>query len=256
MLNAEIFRKKMSDGKPCLGCPITFSDPTVSEVLADLMDFVWIDMEHNPHTLETVQGHVMALKGSECAPLVRVPSNDRAIIKRVLDLGAAGVIVPDVRTADEVHYLVDSCLYPPEGKRGYGPRRASHYERTSPGEFCPRANRTVLAIAQIESAEAVNNIDAILAVPGLASICFGPNDMAGDMGHVGQGGHPDVVRAVETCIEKARKAGLFVGMGAGMNVDAARRWFAQGAQWMLLANDYGFMYESASRVCGAMREKI
>jgi 2-keto-3-deoxy-L-rhamnonate aldolase RhmA len=119
--HADIFREKLRRGQVCLGTVISFTDPTVTEALCPLLDFVWIDMEHNALSLETVQAHVMATKGSETTPLVRVPWNDPVLVKPVLDIGAAGVIVPMVRTPDDVRRAVAACLYPPEGSRGFGP---------------------------------------------------------------------------------------------------------------------------------------
>jgi 4-hydroxy-2-oxoheptanedioate aldolase len=101
MESVKSFIEKIRRGGVCLGTGITFTDPTATEALCDLFDFVWIDMEHNALSLEAVQGHIMATKASRTLPLVRVPANDPIWIKRVLDIGAAGVIVPMVRTAQE-----------------------------------------------------------------------------------------------------------------------------------------------------------
>src|SRR5207253_437060 len=158
------------------------SDPTVTEALAGALDFVWVDMEHNPLTLTAVQGHILAAKGTEATVLVRVAWNDPVLIKPVLDMGAAGVIVPLVRTAEDVRRAVAACLYPPEGIRGFGPRRPSNYGRLGGPEFCRDANARILPMVQVEHIQAVENIEAIVAVPGLASIALGPNDLAGSMG--------------------------------------------------------------------------
>ena len=126
----------MRRGEVCLGTAISFSDPTVTEALCNVLDFVWIDTEHNPLSLEDVQGHIMATKGTDVLPLVRVPWNDPVLIKPILDIGAAGVIVPMIRTADDVRLAVAACRYPPEGIRGFGPRRPSNYARLGGPEFC------------------------------------------------------------------------------------------------------------------------
>ena len=118
MNNARSFKQRIAHGPVCLGTCISFTDPTVTESLCGLLDFVWIDMEHNALTLETVSHHIMATRGSETVPLVRVPWNDAVLIKPVLDIGAAGIIVPFVRNADEARRAVAACLYPPAGVRG------------------------------------------------------------------------------------------------------------------------------------------
>lgn len=129
MENASKFRDKLRRGQLCLGSFITCTDPTITEALCSVSDFVWIDMEHNALSLEAVQAHLMATKGSDTTGLVRVPWNDPVLIKPVLDIGADGVVVPLVRTADDVRRAVAACRYPPEGIRGFGPRRASGYGR-------------------------------------------------------------------------------------------------------------------------------
>src|SRR5260370_41070190 len=123
MENAIKFRDKIGRGEVCIGTFITCTDPAITEALCSVSDFVWIDTEHNALSLETVQAHIMATKGSDTASLVRVPSNDPVLIKPVLDIGADGVIVPQVRTVDDVRLAVAACQYPPEGSRGFGPRR-------------------------------------------------------------------------------------------------------------------------------------
>ena len=113
-------------------------------------------------------------------------------IKPVLDVGAAGVIVPLIRSAEDVRRAVAACLYPPQGIRGFGPRRPSNYGRLGGPEFCRAANEDVIVIVQIEHVDAVNDIDAILAVPGLTSVVIGPNDLAGSLGRMGEPEHPEV----------------------------------------------------------------
>src|SRR5437870_5642771 len=150
MQTAIGFREKLQRGELCLGVGITFADPTVTEALCNSFDFLWIDMEHSALSLETVQGHIMATKGSDTTPIVRVPWNDPVLIKPVLDIGAAGIIVPLIRTADDARRAVSACLYPPEGIRGFGPRRPSNFGRLGGPEFCRTANATVLPMVQIE----------------------------------------------------------------------------------------------------------
>src|SRR5215510_13467148 len=123
------FVEKMREGKICIGTAVSLSDATVSEALSTVFDFVWIDMEHNPLSLSDVQAHIMATKGSECTPIVRVPWNDPVLMKPVLDIGAAGIVVPFIRTVEDAKLAVAACRYPPEGIRGFGPRRPSNYGR-------------------------------------------------------------------------------------------------------------------------------
>ena len=182
MESVRSFIAKINNGGVCLGTGITFTDPTATEALCDLFDFVWIDMEHNALSLEAVQGHLMATKASRTVPLVRVPANDPTMIKRVLDIGAAGVIVPMIRTAQEAALAVQACRYPPQGFRGIGPRRASNYGRSLGTDFFKDANENILTMVQIEHRDAVENLDGILSVPGLSGIAIGRADLSASMG--------------------------------------------------------------------------
>jgi 2-keto-3-deoxy-L-rhamnonate aldolase RhmA len=252
--NAETLRGKLARKQLCVGTVITFTDPTVTEALCPVLDFVWIDMEHNALCLEAVQGHVMATKGSDTAPLVRVPWNDPVLIKPVLDLGAAGVIVPLIRSAEDVRRAVAACLYPPDGVRGFGPRRPSNYGRLGGPEFCRAANARVLPIVQVEHVQAVENIGEILAVPGLASIVLGPNDLAGSMGLMGEPQHPEVLRAIDAVIAQARQAGVSVGVGASDDADMLVDWVNRGVNWLAMGGDCTLLIRAAALAAGRVRD--
>ena len=252
MENANKFRDKIRIGQPCLGLGISFNDPAVTESLCTTLDFVWIDMEHTGMSLESVQGHIMATKGTDTAPLVRVPWNDPVLIKPVLDMGAAGVIAPMVRNAEEARNAVAACRYPPDGIRGFGPRRPADYGRHFGPEFCKRANESIIVIAQIEHIDAIKNIDEILAVPGLTGIVFGPYDLSGSMGHMAEPGHPEVVQAMEMVVAKASKTKLFIGMGVG-DARQAKEWLDKGVQWLLLGVDFGLLVKTTTQIANDVR---
>ena len=250
------FRAKLAAGQTCLGTVITFTDATVTEALCQVLDFVWIDMEHNALSLEAVQAHLMATKGSDTTALVRVPWNDPVLIKPVLDIGAPGIIVPLVRSAEEARRAVAACLYPPEGIRGFGPRRASNYGALGGPEFCQAANASVMPIVQIEHIDAVKSIDQILGIPRLASIVFGPNDLAGSMGLMGQPRHPDVLKAIESAIAKARQAGIPVGIGIGDDPAQLADWIARGVQWLAMGGDCSLLLRAARETVADVLQKV
>jgi 2-keto-3-deoxy-L-rhamnonate aldolase RhmA len=253
--NAHYFREKLATGKTLLGTCVTLVDPTVSECLSRVLDFVWIDTEHNPLTLERVQGHLMATKGSETVPLVRVPANDPVLIKPVLDIGAAGVIVPLVKTADDVRLAVAACRYPPEGIRGFGPRRPSQYGKLGGPEFCSAANKSIITIVQIEQREALANIDSILAVPGLTSIVVGPNDFAASLGYTGQPRHPEVLRAIDTLIARAHAAKIPIGIAVGDNPQILGEWIDKGVNWISIAADFALLLNATARLVKQLHDR-
>jgi 4-hydroxy-2-oxoheptanedioate aldolase len=253
MENARKLRNRIESGQLCLGAGISFADPTVTESLCDILDFVWIDMEHTGLSLESVQGHIMATKGSNTAPLVRVRWNDAALIKPVLDIGAAGIIVPMVRSREDARSAVAACLYPPDGIRGFGPRRPSNYGRSFGPEFCRAANDAIIVIAQIEHIDAIRNIEGILAVPGLTGIVFGPYDLSGSMGHMADPEHPQVVQAMAAATAKARKTSVFVGMSGAADVHATKQWRDRGVQWFLLGVDYALLLKAVHETVSELR---
>ena len=203
--NLEILKSNFSK-KLCLGMVVTLTDPTVSEVAGDIgFDFTWIDMEHAALNIETVMAHVMAVRGTDCAPLVRVPVNEPWVIKTVLDIAPAGVIIPMVNTAEEAAAAVAACRYPPAGIRGCGVRRATRYGSLPFEKYLKVSESEPMIIIQIEHIQAVKNIDDILKVPGIDSICVGPCDLSGSMGKLNQLDAREVNEAIDEVCCKTKK---------------------------------------------------
>lgn len=244
--NQKKFRAKMAEGKLCIGTVITLNDPAVSELAGDAgFDFTWIDGEHAPHTIESLMGHVMAVRGTDCAPLVRVAWNDPVILKPVLDLAPAGVIIPMVCTAQEAEKAVAACKYPTRGIRGCGVRRGVRYGTTPFNEYLkdPGVSEPMVII-QIEHIDAVRNLDEILKVPGIDSICIGPCDLACSMGLINDLGSPEVDKVVEEIIAKAKAANVLIGTASG----PFSKWKARGINWIALTSDCGSMMAESVRI--------
>ena len=256
MQNGKRFKEKLRSGQVCLGSCVSFTDPTVSEVLGASLDYLWIDMEHGPLNIETVQAHIMAAELAGATALIRVPWNDPIIIKRVLDVGAAGVIVPMVNTAAEAKQAVAACHYPPSGIRGYGPRRASNYGRQGGPDYFQSAFDDTFVAVQIEHVNGVNNLDEILQVPGLDAVMVGPADLSISMGRQGQTTHPDVVQAIETVVAKARGSNVAVGMYVGDDPQAVVGWIRKGVQWVAVGVDFYFLMRAIERVVKEVRQGL
>ncbi|OFX13419.1 MAG: hypothetical protein A2Z18_01455 [Armatimonadetes bacterium RBG_16_58_9] len=254
MQNTAMFLDKIRGGQVCFGTVMTSTDPLLTEALCSVLDLIWVDAEHAAFSVETLQLHAMAAKGTGVALIVRVGWNDPVLIKPILDLGADGIIVPLIRTAEDASRAVAACLYPPAGMRGFGPKRANNYGGYGGGpEFCKLADESVMKIVQIEHVDAVENLDEILAVPGLTSIMIGSNDLAGSMGLIGQPRHPDVLRAISQVIEKTRKTDVFVGMALGDDPDPIKGWIDMGVQWFALGCEYTLLLRGACDVTGVLR---
>jgi 2-dehydro-3-deoxyglucarate aldolase/4-hydroxy-2-oxoheptanedioate aldolase len=256
MQNAPKVREKLRQGKVCLGTGVACTDPAMTEALCSLVDFFWIDTEHGPLSLDTVEAHIRAAHGGDAAAVVRVPWNDPVRIKPVLDLGADGVIVPMVQNAEDVRQAVAACRYPPEGIRGYGPRRPSQYGRLGGPEFCRLANETILIFVQIENGEAVRNLEEILAVPGLTGILIGPNDLAGSLGYTGQPDHPEVLRVIDEVVDKARESGVVLSVAIRREPEEWAAWVKRGVRWITFGGDLDFILGSADYAAGRVREHL
>ena len=249
-------REALSGGKVCIGASITFADPLVSDALADSVDFLWIDLEHVAMSAEALCGHLLAARARNVPAVVRPPGSDTPFIKPILVSGAEGIVVPQVRTAEEVKRIVGDCRYPPIGRRGYGPRVPSDYGRNDTAECVRKGNEELFVAVQVENADAVQNLDEILAVPGLDSIVLGPSDLSASMGLIGQLEHPRVVATIEEIIAKVRAAGLFVGAGLGPDPEYACVLAGRGVQWLQVGCDFGYLVNHMDWIVSEARKRM
>lgn len=246
-------REKLRAGQIVLGAGITLTDPTVTEALAPSVDFVWIDLEHNPLTIEAMVGHLIAARAGGCAAIVRIPTGDVGWIKRVLDSGAEGIILPRAYSTQEVAAFVSACRYPPQGTRGFGPRRPMQYGRLEQQAYLEQANRELFVVAQVETRELLAEIDEVVKIEGLDSLVLGPQDLSGSMGRLGETTHPEVVQAMKRVGEKARAAGKFLGSGLGADPEFAKLLVECGVQWMQAGNDFEYMIRGCEQTFGTIR---
>jgi 2-keto-3-deoxy-L-rhamnonate aldolase RhmA len=187
------------------------------------------------------------------AALVRVPGSEVSVLKRVLDMGAEGIIVPQVRSADEVRRIVAACRYQPNGDRGWGPRRANNYGRQPQDEYVAESNKNLFVSVQIENVDALASLHEIVAVKGLDSVVIGPYDLSASMGLMGQVLHPDVTSAVQAIIAAAHGAGRLVGFGTGSDVAYAAYAISMGADWIQVGCDFTYLIDSADRAFKEVR---
>ena len=221
-------KRRLKAGERTAGAWLQLCSPIAAEIMADAgFDWLLIDMEHGHGDYQTLLAQLQAIEGSGTAPLVRVQANDVAVIKRVLDLGAYGVMIPWVSGRRECEAAVSACKYPPEGIRGMaGSHRAAGFGRFA-AEYWKRANAEILVIVQIETAEALREVDAMLTVPGVDMVFVGPTDLSAAVGHVGDPKHPEVVEAIAAIERAARKAGVALGT-ISRSWDEARVLYARG----------------------------
>ena len=249
----DSFRRKLRAGQTCVGAGITFSDPLITEALADSVDFLWIDLEHTSMGPEAMAGHLLAARGRNVPALVRVRGSDTHLIKPVLDAGAEGIIVPQVQSAEEAGSALADCRYPPVGTRGFGPRVPSNYGRWESKHYVPEANEKLFVAVQIETSGALEQIDEILSLPGLDSVVIGPWDLSGALGVLGEVTNAAVVSAMETIVSKAVAKGVFVGAGMGADPTFVKMMVARGVQWLQAGADFAFLIQGADRIRAVVR---
>jgi 2-keto-3-deoxy-L-rhamnonate aldolase RhmA len=219
---------------------ISLQDPAVAEIEVEWgFDGLIIDTEHATFGATSLRATLMAFRGTDCVPIVRVGDNDVYIIKQALDLGAGGVLVPLIQNAEEAQAAVDNCRYPPMGNRGVSPRRASNYFRAYE-PYMAAANDSVILMLQIECVAAYENLDAILDVEGVDCLFIGQVDLAASMG-TPDVTHPDVVAAVEDIIRRCRRAGRAVAIAAFTDPKRIQHWLDIGTNVIAMGSDTGFM---------------
>ena len=223
------------------GIWVCSGSPLVAEICAGAgFDWVFIDAEHSPNGLESILAQLQAVRGYPVVPVVRPPVNDTVVIKQYLDLGVQSLIVPMVNTAEEALAAVAACHYPPMGVRGVGSALARSARWNRIPDYLDRASESLTLIVQIESAQAVANVEEIVATEGVDGIFIGPSDLAASMGVIGQQDHPEVVAAVEKSIAAGKAAGKFVGVNAFAE-GTAKRYIELGADFVGVGADVALL---------------
>ena len=174
--------KLIRQAKPAIGCFLGLGSPTVAEMMALAgMDWLVIETEHNALDSAEIQHMLMAVNGTDAVPIVRVPNRDQVFIQRALDMGAMGILVPGVRTADEARAIVSYTRFPPAGVRSWGALRASAYTLDN-DDYLERADENILVSLILETRDAVDNLEQVCAVPGVDVLTIGPWDMSLELG--------------------------------------------------------------------------
>jgi 2-keto-3-deoxy-L-rhamnonate aldolase RhmA len=229
-------RQRLRDHQTAYGLWVTVESPTITEIAVALaLDWVCIDMEHGHLDYRDVMDHLRAVRGSTTNVIVRVPELQMSAVKRVLDMGAHGVILPYARSRDEVATAMSYGRYPPAGIRGIGGERAFKWGLGFQ-EYLSYADEETLLIPLIETREAVAEIDEILSIPGLEAIFFGPADLSASYGHLGSWDEHGIAEVVAEVKGKAAAKGIGSGILARGIADAVSR-RDQGFQMVALGAD-------------------
>ena len=204
-------KKKIVNCELTVGSWITLGHPSIAEIMTRAgFDWLTVDMEHSVITLDQAQALIQVIELSGCTPLVRVGDNDPNLIKRVMDAGAHGVIVPMVNSREDAERAVSAVKYPPKGTRGVGLARAQGYGLGFE-DYKNRVNNDSIVIVQIEHIKAVENLDGILGVDGVDGFMVGPYDLSGSVGRPGEFEHPEVRSALRRIMEISGKTNKAAG---------------------------------------------
>lgn len=241
----ESFREQLRSGKTLIGTFITLPSPEVGELLAGAgFDWLFLDMEHAPFSVRDIQHIVRA--ASPCPCVVRTPSADDVWIKKALDTGTAGIIIPHVNSAETAVQIVRSAKYPPLGTRSAGISRAQGYGSRFQ-EYLATANDQIAVILQIEEVGGVSQIDSIVRVPGVDAVFVGPYDLSGSLGKPGRVDDKDVMEEIEKLRKACRSASIPIGV-FGVNADAVMPYIDRGFTLIAAGSDTLLLIESAGRL--------
>lgn len=241
------FKRALREGRQQIGLWCSLPGSYVAEAVAGSgYDWLLFDTEHSPGDPLTVLAQLQAVAPYDVSAVVRPASNDTVLIKRFLDLGAQTLLIPYVQNAEEARAAVAAMRYAPEGVRGVsGLTRATRFGRI-PG-YSKHAAEELCLLVQVETREALDQLEAIAAVEGVDGIFIGPADLAASLGHVGDPGHPDVVAAVEDAIGRLRAAGRPAGILTS-DIAFAKRCIAIGTVFTAVAIDAGILARGTEAV--------
>jgi 4-hydroxy-2-oxoheptanedioate aldolase len=241
------FKRALNEGRQQIGLWCTLSSAYAAEVVAGSgFDWLLFDTEHSPSDVETVLGLLQAVSAYDVSPIVRPASNDTVLIKRFLDIGVQTLLIPYVQSAEEARSAVAAIRYAPDGVRGVSAlTRATRFGRVE--GYARRAADELCLLVQIETRQALNELEAIAAVDGVDGIFIGPADLAASLGHVGDQGHPDVKAAVEDAVRRIRACGKPAGILTG-DTTFAQRCIEIGTTFTAVGVDVGILARNTEKL--------
>ena len=243
-------KQALKAGKRVVGTMISeIRNPEVAYILAAAgMDFLMVDTEHSSVGVESLQNIVRSARAAGLVPLARITDNQYPLISRILDMGTMGVMVPRVNSPEEARNVVASAKYPPQGQRGFGARGVmTDYDTVTVRDVVSWVNEHTLVIVQVETAEALAQLETITRVPGIDVALIGPNDLSISLGIPGDFEHPSFVKAVEQTFEICSKNGISPGIHTN-NLKAVKRYRDMGMCFLMYATEARILLDAATKV--------
>ncbi|MGM0582635.1 MAG: HpcH/HpaI aldolase family protein [Bacteroidota bacterium] len=239
-------KNKLRKNELTIGTWVTISHPAVIEILSSAgFEWITLDIEHSAINIESVQNLLGHIQGNGMEGLVRVSKNEEVVIKRVMDAGADGVIVPMIKNKEEAEKAVSYVKYPPIGKRGVGLSRAQKYGTDFEG-YKEWTNNESVVIAQIEHIEAVNNLEDILTTDGIDGTIVGPYDLSASMGYPGEYHREDVKEALQKVVQKTKKLNKPLGFHVvESDYSELQKRIEEGYNFVAFSLDFFFLGDKA-----------
>jgi 4-hydroxy-2-oxoheptanedioate aldolase len=251
MKNNKAFTKILGNGDLLIGTLISLNSPEIAEILSHSgYDWLFIDAEHGAFNPQQTQPMLQAAGDTPC--VIRVPAGDDVWIKKALDIGAAGIIVPQVHTAEQAEQIINQCKYSPAGNRGVGIGRAHTYGLSFENTI-RNANDETAIILQAESLAAIDNIEEIVKVPDLDAVLVGPYDLSASLGRIGEVNHPEVQEAINRVADVCKAAGIKLGY-FGVNASAVKPAIDNGFTLIAVGVDTLFVIKSAAETLEELKQ--
>jgi 2-keto-3-deoxy-L-rhamnonate aldolase RhmA len=251
-----VLHEKLKQKIPALGTHISLNDSTITELIGNLgFDYLWIDTEHTAVDFYCLQQHLIAARAAGVSAIVRIPWNDPVRVKPVLEMGPDGIVFPQVNSYEEAKKAVESCMYPPKGVRGFGPRRAVQFGNMDIQDYLVNVDENLLKIVQIEHIGAVQDLDRILTIKEIDAFVIGPCDLAASMGKIGRWKDSEVIDTIQSVIDKAHAAGKRIGVSYGAcTYEDIQRWRERGVDLISIAADTDLLLLGAKQLLNQMTE--
>jgi len=243
----NLLKEKLRRGERLIGTHVSLVDPCVCEIFGYLgFDYIWVDMEHTYIDCLQLYSHIMAGKAERVPIIVRIPQHNYDILKRVLEMGVDGIVFPMERNYQEAYDDVMHSVYPPEGVRGFGPRRAVRYGMDSVDEYLRSTSYDVCRFIQIEHAKAIACLDDIMEIPHIDGFIFGPCDLAGSLGEYEDYLGEKTSASIHEATKRLKGQGRYCGVSIGdYSANSVKYWHEMGMDMISTGGDTAFLLDGA-----------
>ena len=251
-LQRNAFKHAIAAGKLQIGLWSSLCSNIVAEIIGDSgFDWILLDTEHSPNEVPGLLSQMQALGRGTATPIVRPAWNDAVLIKRILDIGAQSLLIPFVQSPEEAKRAVAATRYPPAGIRGItGSGRASRFGRVK--DYLKKADDEICLLVQVETRQALDQIEAIAAVEGVDGVFIGPADLSASFGHIGDAQHPEVQAAIEDAARRLKKVGKPAGILTPVEAEA-RRYIDWGYGFVAVGADLGLLAKHADALAKSFK---